>query len=194
MPPASHLSLFTSRLSPPTTCRWIVGSGSHAGIYPQEPKFRTKIVRSLAGLPGLEVYNRHDIPDSLHYRHSRNSPPILVLAKPQTIILSNPADVQRPSQGHCQERWRGGKARPRLPADMDSSRLMEQIRMGLAGYSPEQQDMRGIFMAQGPGQRLLYYYLLRAASPPSCHYIFPAICFCLSINKIVFNIIFPSEK
>ena len=33
---------------------------------------------------------------------------------------------------------------------MDSSRLMEQIRMGLAGYSPEQRDMRGIFLAQGP--------------------------------------------
>ena len=174
-----------------------MGSGSHAGIYPADHKLRGKIVRALDGIPGLQVFNRHDIPDELHYRHSRNSPPILVLASPQTIILSNPTDVQRPSQGHCQEGHRTHQARRRLPADMDSLRLMEQVRMGLAGYSPEQHDMRGIFMAQGPGQSGLIKWKRgwrRVTSPPSCHYIFRVICFCLSINKIVFNIIFLSQK
>ena len=154
-PLTSLLSLLTSHLSPLMSSRWIVGSGSHAGIYPADHKLRGKIVRALDGIPGLQVFNRHDIPDELHYRHSRNSPPILVLASPQTIILSNPTDVQRPSQGHCQEGHRTHQARRRLPADIDSLRLMEQVRMGLAGYSPEQHDMRGIFMAQGPGQSRL---------------------------------------
>ena len=27
------------------------------------------------------------------------------------------------------------------------------IRMGLAGYDPAEEDMRGIFMAKGPGEK-----------------------------------------
>jgi hypothetical protein len=32
-----------------------------------------------------------------HYKRSKNSPPILVVAKPGTVILSSSSDVQRPS-------------------------------------------------------------------------------------------------
>ena len=35
-------------------------------------------------------------------------------------------------------------------------RLMEQTRMGLAGYDPDEDDMRGIFMAKGPGMGSLF--------------------------------------
>ena len=146
-----YLSISTNYLTAHIS-RWIVGSGSHVGIYPKNHKLRPKIIKALSDISGLEVYDRNDVPEDFHYRHSRNSPPILVLASPQTIILSNPTDVQRPSLGHCQERHHKHHARRRFPADMDSSRLMEQIRMGLAGYSPEQRDMRGIFLAQGPGE------------------------------------------
>ena len=31
------------------------------------------------------------------------------------------------------------------------ARLIEQTKMGLSGYDPKEPDMRGIFMAKGPG-------------------------------------------
>ena len=142
--PISQLSISISR--------WIVGRGSHAGVYPANHKFREKIVKALSKVEGVRVFQRGDIPGDLHYRESRNSPPILVLAEPQTIILSNPIAIQRPSQGNCWDSRRGHQARRRFPPDMDSSRLMDQTRMGLAGYSPYEGDMRGIFLAQGPGR------------------------------------------
>ena len=133
-------------------------------------KFRKKIVKALSKVEGVRVFERNDIPGDLHYRESRTSPPILVLAEPQTIILSNPIIIQRPSQGNCWDSRRGHQARRRFPPDMDSSRLMDQTRMGLAGYSPYEGDMRGIFLAQGPGRLV---FPSRALS---------VICFCLSIN------------
>ena len=137
--------------------RWIVGSGSHAGIYPTNHKFRAEIVSALREVEGVRTFTRSNIPEDLHYSDSRNSPPILVLAEPQTIILSNPTYLQRPAQGQCWDNHRAHQARRRFPPDMDSSRLMDQTRMGLAGYSPYEGDMRGIFLAQGPGiQSSLY--------------------------------------
>ena len=32
--------------------RWIVGSGSHAGVYPEDKKFRKSIVKALDAVPG----------------------------------------------------------------------------------------------------------------------------------------------
>ena len=32
--------------------RWIVGSGSHAGVYPKDKKFRKSIVNALDAVPG----------------------------------------------------------------------------------------------------------------------------------------------
>ena len=133
--------------------RWIVGSGSHAGLYPTHHKHRAEIVSALSEVEGVRVFTRSNIPAELHYSQSRNSPPILVLAEPRTIILSNPTYLQRPSQGHCWDNHRAHQARRRFPADMDSNRLMDQTRMGLAGYSPYEGDMRGIFLAQGPGRQ-----------------------------------------
>ena len=53
---------------------------------------------------------------------------------------------------------------------MDSNRLMDQTRMGLAGYSPYEGDMRGIFLAQGPGIVIAISYnlqLARVGFPPA---------------------------
>ena len=48
--------------------RWIVGSGAHAGVYPRDPRFRKEIIDRLNKVPGLEVWERHDIPEELHYK------------------------------------------------------------------------------------------------------------------------------
>ena len=32
------------------------------------------------------------------------------------------------------------------------SRLLDQTKMGLSGYNPNMEDMRGIFLAKGPGE------------------------------------------
>ena len=34
---------------------------------------------------------------------------------------------------------------------MLENRLLDQTKMGLSGYDPDMKDMRGIFLAQGPG-------------------------------------------
>ena len=86
----------------------------------------------------------------LHYKLSKNSPPILVLARPANIILSSPPEVQRPVAGQCRKGQGQGHGR-RQSQHGGFLRLMEQTRMGLAGYDPDEDDMRGIFMAKGPG-------------------------------------------
>jgi len=114
------------------TYRWIVGSGSHAGVYPNSMKQMQGIVERLHEVEGIRVYGKHDIPEELHYKHNKNSPPILVIAEPGTIILSSGRDVQRPFYNSSPQS------------------LVEQTKMGLSGYDPKEEDMRGIFLAKGP--------------------------------------------
>ena len=89
----------------------------------------------------------------LHYKLSKNSPPILVLARPANIILSSPPEVQRPVAGQCRKGQGHGRRQSQHGGFL---RLMEQTRMGLAGYDPDEDDMRGIFMAKGPGMFTIY--------------------------------------
>jgi len=119
--------------------RWIVGSGSHAGVYPEEKKFRKSIVKALDAVPGLRAFQRSDIPEELHYRRSTNSPPILVIAEKGTVILASGSEVQRPT-------FHG----PSPGNGYNAQRLLDQTKMGLSGYDPSMDDMRGIFLAQGP--------------------------------------------
>jgi ectonucleotide pyrophosphatase/phosphodiesterase family protein 6 len=121
------------------TYRWIVGSGSHAGVYPKSRDQRKALVERLQGIAGVRVYGKHDIPEELHYKHNKNSPPILVLAEPGTIILSSKRGVQRPAQRTSKAH---GYSSPQS--------LIEQTKMGLSGYDPKEPDMRGIFLAKGP--------------------------------------------
>ena len=97
----------------------------------------------LQGIGGIKVYERQNIPEELHYKHNKNSPPILVLAEPGTIILSSGRDVQRPSYNRGSSQGYGYNS---------PQRLVEQIKMGLSGYDPREPDMRGIFLAKGPGK------------------------------------------
>ena len=122
--------------------RWIVGTGSHAGIYPKSRELRKEIVERLQDVEGIKVYGKHDIPEELHYKHNKNSPPILVMAEPGTIILSSGRNVQRPSYNRG-----GGKGH----GYSSPQSLVEQTKMGLSGYDPKEPDMRGIFLAKGPG-------------------------------------------
>ena len=122
--------------------RWIVGSGSHAGVYPNSMKQMQGIVERLHEVEGIRVYGKHDIPEELHYKHNKNSPPILVLAEPGTIILSSGRDVQRPSYNRGSGKGHGYSS---------PQSLVEQTKMGLSGYDPREEDMRGIFLAKGPG-------------------------------------------
>ena len=99
------------------------------------------MVKRLQGIEGVRVYDRTEIPEDLHYKNNKNSPPILVLAEPGTIILSSRRGVQKPAQrvtkGH-------GYNSPQS--------LIEQTKMGLSGYDPKEPDMRGIFLVKGPGK------------------------------------------
>jgi len=114
------------------TYRWIVGSGSHAGVYPRNKKLWADLVTRLQGIEGVRVYNRTEIPEDLHYKNNKNSPPILVMAEPGTIILPSRRGVQKPGS------WRV------------TENLIDQTEIGLSGYDPKEPDMRGIFLAKGP--------------------------------------------
>ena len=81
-----------------------------------------------------------------------------MLARPANIILSSPPEVQRPVAGQCRKGQGQGHGR-RQSQHGGFLRLMEQTRMGLAGYDPDEDDMRGIFMAKGPGS-VEYLFLL----------------------------------
>lgn len=123
------------------TYRWIVGTGSHAGVYPKSRELRKEIVERLQDVEGIKVYGKHDIPEELHYKHNKNSPPILVMAEPGTIILSSGRNVQRPSYNRGAGKGHGYSS---------PQSLVEQTKMGLSGYDPKEPDMRGIFLAKGP--------------------------------------------
>lgn len=68
---------------------------------------------------------------------------MLVLAEPGTVLLSSQQRVQRPSYQHCTTSAHQYKG---------FQRLVEQTKWGLSGYDPEHEDMRGIFLARGPGE------------------------------------------
>ena len=86
------------------------------------------------------AYRKSEIPEELHYKNNKNSPPILVLAEPGTIIIPSAENIQRPSyDGHS------------------SQMLRRETKVGFTGYDPKEPDMRGIFIAKGPG---LYVYIL----------------------------------
>ena len=91
------------------------------------------MVKRLQGIEGVRVYDRTEIPEDLHYKNNKNSPPILVLAEPGTIILPSRRGVQKPAQ-------------------RVTNSIIEQTKMGLSGYDPKEPDMRGIFLAKGPGK------------------------------------------
>jgi len=134
--------------------RWIVGSGSHAGVYPRDPSFRKTIVEALNAVPGLRAFKRSDIPEEYHYRRSANSPPVLVIAEKGTVILASGSEVQRPT-------FHG----PSPGNGYNAQRLLDQTKMGLSGYEPTMEDMRGIFLAQGPdfknnGEEVAYMKLV----------------------------------
>lgn len=74
-----------------------------------------------------------------------NTPPILVVAHAGTVILRAGQNLQRPSM---QSRL--------YPGLQDVSHVDGRggrgAEMGVSGYSPEEEDMRGVFMARGPGE------------------------------------------
>ena len=88
------------------------------------------------------MFDKQDIPEELHYKYNKNTPPILVMAVPGTIILSSRRGVQKPAH-------RVSKGQYSSPQS-----LIEQTKMGLSGYDPREPDMRGIFLAKGPGEEI----------------------------------------
>ncbi len=74
-----------------------------------------------------------------------NTPPILVVAHNGTVLLRAGVGLQRPRSST--------RFRPGAHGAYDTVvRVMEQTRQGMSGYDPEEEDMRGVFMARGPGE------------------------------------------
>ena len=63
------------------------------------------------------------------------------MAQPGTVLLRAGGNLQRPA------------SRARVNGGMyEATRILqEQMKQGIAGYPPENEDMRGVFMAMGPG-------------------------------------------
>jgi hypothetical protein len=43
--------------------RWVVGSGSHAAVYPKGKEHRQDVIDQLNRIEGVDVFERHDIPE-----------------------------------------------------------------------------------------------------------------------------------
>merc|ERR1719511_80999 len=105
-----------------------------------------KLSRELEGR--ADVYKKEDIPDHLHWKDNKNAPPILVLAKEGYVInpaTGNERQLQQPvAQRYMRHGVRNGF-----------------YKRGISGYDPEYPDMRGVFMARGPG-----FNIKKEAQPP----------------------------
>lgn len=113
--------------------KWVVGDGAYSLIYPRTPRFTPEIVNILASQfvnSDVKIYTCQDIPDDLHWKQSKYCPPILILARPGTALLM--------VEGQQQHQW------PVLFSN-------DKYKDGVSGYDPKEPDMRGVFMARGPG-------------------------------------------
>lgn len=123
-----------------------VGSGAYMQIYPKQERFIPEIIEALRAEldgKGVDIFTRDEIPDHLHWRDNVNTPPILILARPGVILLRAGGNLQRPASSL--QLYGGG---------YDPARITEQTQQGVSGYDPEETDMRGVFMARGPGRKL----------------------------------------
>jgi hypothetical protein len=119
--------------------RMVIGSGAYAMVYPKATKVIKLVLDALkVTLKGVDIYLKDEIPDHLHWKQSKYCPPILVLAKPGTVILKATSQHQRPAS-----------AMPSSYGDYDGS--TGYIKPGISGYDPQEPEMRGVFMARGPG-------------------------------------------
>ena len=118
-------------------------------VYPNYPRDLEVVLDALKSRFGdrVEVYARDEIPRDLHWcteDDSKYCPPILVLAHPNTVIMRASDRHQRPSQSISH-----------YPYGDEYSRSGQQRRgnenVGISGYDPREKDMRGVFMARGPG-------------------------------------------
>jgi hypothetical protein len=87
----------------------------------------------------IMVYTKDEIPDELNWRQNPYCPPILVLAKTGTVLLRAGPRLQRPMPVSTRQ------------MEFDTSRVLEMTQQGISGYDPDEEDMRGVFMARGPG-------------------------------------------
>ena len=92
---------------------------------------------------GVEVFKRKEIPEELHWKDSKYCPPILILAKPGVVIEKASGNIQKPPVI--------------MPASYDIYTGIDG-KPGISGYDPEERDMRGVFMARGPGKFGRYYF------------------------------------
>ena len=118
--------------------RMVIGSGAYAMVYPRSPQMIDSVLDALhMSLKGVEIYTSDSIPEHLHWAHSKYCPPILVLAHPGTVIMRASGQHQRPAPVF----------------DQATTRLFHTgNKPGISGYDPEEPDMRGVFMARGPGK------------------------------------------
>lgn len=130
----------------------IVGSGAYSMIHPKDDPIESltdaptsnndrhvRIVKKLgeALMGQADVYRREEIPKYLHWKENKNTPPILVMAKKGYVInpaTGNEAGLQHPVAHNAMGRINRGLG-----------------MRGLSGYDPDFPDMRGAFMARGPG-------------------------------------------
>jgi len=109
----------------------VIGRTTLTAVAPLPGKM-LKVYNQLKKMPGVDVYQREEIPDHYNYKNGRYVQKILVIARPGYII-------------------RGGSDPRHLPRDPPNL-----VWNGYHGYSEKNQDMRTIFMAKGPSFKANY--------------------------------------
>ena len=93
--------------------------------------------------------NFQDTKDANDVKDNKNAPPILVLAKEGYVINPATGNEQELQQPVAPRYGRGRRMRNGF------------YKRGISGYDPEYPDMRGVFMARGPGNYSKYTKLCR---------------------------------
>lgn len=152
--------------------RYVIGEGAYAMVYPRSPKMIDNVLEALhMSLKGVDIYTADEIPDHLHWKQSKYCPPILVLARPGTVIMRASGQHQRPVVSN-------GITSSNNADEYEGSSLY--LEPGISGYDPEEPDMRGVFMARGPG------FVDSNEPQPPIHLVdvYRMLCFLLDIQPL----------
>ncbi|XP_068244371.1 glycerophosphocholine cholinephosphodiesterase ENPP6-like [Palaemon carinicauda] len=92
------------------------------------PENVDKVYQQLSEIPNTKVYKKATIPEEFHYKNNKYVHEIVLLAEKENFLMSSKTDKQLPLRN-------------------------DFVYYGAHGYTPDIEDMRGIFFAKGPAFR-----------------------------------------
>uniref|UniRef100_A0A665USG0 glycerophosphocholine cholinephosphodiesterase n=1 Tax=Echeneis naucrates TaxID=173247 RepID=A0A665USG0_ECHNA len=134
--------------------------GPVVSLWPKDNKYK-EVYSRLSKVPNMSVYRRQEIPERFHYKGGKFVAPLTLVAEPGWFVSENKASLPY---------WKNNSLEPTA------------WQNGWHGYDNEFMDMRGFFLATGPGFRRD----LRAA-PIRAVDVYNVMCWTLGVEPLPNN-------